>query len=76
MTETSATCTRTIPDDNSAGGTVGPPMPVNEVKLVDVPTMGYLTDDKPNPRGELCVRGGNCFTLYYKGIYEPFLFDW
>ncbi|EGN96081.1 hypothetical protein SERLA73DRAFT_76081 [Serpula lacrymans var. lacrymans S7.3] len=52
--------------DPSCGGTIGPPQPVNELKLVDVPEMNYTSEDKPNPRGELCVRGANCFVTYYK----------
>jgi long-chain acyl-CoA synthetase len=67
MTELMATCTRSWPGDPSASGTVGPPAPVNEVKLVDVPSLGYTTEDEPNPRGELCVRGANVFVEYYKG---------
>ncbi|KAG6889706.1 hypothetical protein C0992_004335 [Termitomyces sp. T32_za158] len=55
-----------LPNDPSSSGTVGPPQPVNEIKLVDVPSMGYSSEDKPNPRGELCVRGANCFKVYYK----------
>jgi long-chain acyl-CoA synthetase len=74
MTETSATCTRTIPGDVHAVGTVGPPAPCNEIKLIDVPAMGYTADDKPNPRGELCVRGANCFSVYYKGDCSPLFF--
>ena len=70
MTENCATCTRSWSDDPTASGTVGPPLPVNEVKVIDVPAMGYTSEDKPNPRGELCVRGANCFTTYYKGL-EP-----
>ena len=70
MTENCATCTRTWYDDPTASGTVGPPQPVNEVKVIDVPAMGYTSEDKPNPRGELCVRGANCFKIYYKGM-EP-----
>jgi len=66
MTETCATCSRTWPLDPSSSGTVGPPQPCNEIKLLDVPAMGYGADDKPNPRGELCIRGGNCFSVYYK----------
>ncbi|KAH6905799.1 long-chain acyl-CoA synthetase [Coprinopsis sp. MPI-PUGE-AT-0042] len=66
MTETAACCTRTWPDDLAAIGTVGPPAPVNEVKLVDVPGMGYTSEDQPFPRGEICVRGANVFVGYYK----------
>ncbi|KAF8630423.1 hypothetical protein AX15_002971 [Amanita polypyramis BW_CC] len=66
MTETCSTCTRTLPYDPTCTGTVGPPQPANEIKLIDVPSMGYTSEDKPNPRGELCVRGPNCFTEYYK----------
>ncbi|KAF8742705.1 hypothetical protein AX14_002515 [Amanita brunnescens Koide BX004] len=66
MTETCGTCTRTLPYDPTCSGTIGPPQPVNEVKLVDVPSMGYTSEDKPNPRGELCLRGVNCFIEYYK----------
>ena len=67
MTENCATCTKAWRYDASSSGTVGPPQPVNEVKLVDVPAMGYTSEDSPNPRGELCARGENCFTVYYKG---------
>jgi long-chain acyl-CoA synthetase len=66
MTENCATCTKTWSDDPNASGTVGPPLPINEVKLIDVPAMGYTSEDKPNPRGEICMRGPNCFTAYYK----------
>jgi long-chain acyl-CoA synthetase len=70
MTENCATCSKAWPNDPTASGTVGPPQPINEVKLIDVPAMGYTSEDKPNPRGELCVRGTNCFSTYYKG--KPF----
>ncbi|KAG8691220.1 hypothetical protein FRC11_005827 [Ceratobasidium sp. 423] len=66
MTENCGTCTRVFPDDPTSTTTVGPPQPVNEIKLVDVPEMGYRSTDKPSPRGELCVRGPNCFNEYYK----------
>ncbi|KAF7975311.1 hypothetical protein HWV62_10094 [Athelia sp. TMB] len=66
MTENCATCCRALPGDPGSSGTVGPPQPINEVKLLDVPAMGYSADNKPNPRGELCVRGNNCFSVYYK----------
>ncbi|KAF6763801.1 long-chain-fatty-acid-CoA ligase [Ephemerocybe angulata] len=66
LTETSATTTKSWPNDPSSSGTTGPPGPVNEVKVIDVPAMGYTAEDKPHPRGELCIRGGNVFTHYYK----------
>ncbi|XP_006462792.1 hypothetical protein AGABI2DRAFT_186655 [Agaricus bisporus var. bisporus H97] len=64
--ENMAACTKTWPDDRTASGLVGPPTPVTEIKLVDVPDMGYTSEDKPNPRGELCMRGLCQFTEYYK----------
>jgi len=66
MTENCGVCTRTSKADPTSGGTIGPPQPVNEIKLVDVPEMNYTAEDKPNPRGEICVRGPNCFIGYYK----------
>ena len=72
MTENCGTCTRPFPKDPTAAGTVGSPQRVNEIKLVDVPNMGYRVSDKPYPRGEICVRGANCFTEYYKGeVFSP-----
>ncbi|EGG20097.1 fatty acyl-CoA synthetase [Cavenderia fasciculata] len=45
---------------------VGPPLACCEVKLVDVPEMNYYATDKPNPRGEVAIRGYNVFKGYYK----------
>jgi long-chain acyl-CoA synthetase len=69
MTENCAAGTRTLPGDRSSGGTVGTSQPCCELKLVDVPHMGYTSQDKPFPRGELCSRGPNTFKGYYKGAF-------
>lgn len=44
---------------------VGAPTPCNEVKLVSVDEMSYHVTDKPNPRGEIWVRGTNISQGYY-----------
>jgi len=64
MTETAATISVTLPTDPNMGH-VGPPVPNCEVKLRDVPELGYLSTDK-EPRGELLVRGPCVFRGYYK----------
>ncbi|OMH80701.1 Fatty acyl-CoA synthetase A [Zancudomyces culisetae] len=64
-TETTGMCTVTIAGDNS-GSNIGPPMINTMIKLVDVPEIGYYTTDRPNPRGEICVKGHCVFKGYYK----------
>jgi len=65
LTETTAGCTiQAEPDVRS--GTVGPPLPSLEFKLKDVPEMGYTSEDKPYPRGEILIRGGSVSKGYYK----------
>ncbi|KAI0712575.1 acetyl-CoA synthetase-like protein [Earliella scabrosa] len=66
MTENSGCCTTVWPSDPSSGGTVGAPTSITEIKLVDVPELGYRSTDKPFPRGELCMRGAQRFIGYYK----------
>ncbi|KAF9642080.1 hypothetical protein BDM02DRAFT_3124877, partial [Thelephora ganbajun] len=42
--------------DPTCGGFGGFIQSVNEIKLIDVQSMGYTSEDKPHPRGDL--RGG------------------
>ncbi|KAG9003712.1 hypothetical protein FRB93_010933 [Tulasnella sp. JGI-2019a] len=76
LTETCACASRTLADDPDASGTIGGPVPVNEMKLVDVPQLGYQATDKPHPRGEICVRGDDVFIKYYKGMRNSVLPLW
>jgi len=79
QTESSVAITTTNVNDFTSGH-VGPPLSVNEVRLVDVPEMNYLTTDVSHGadsksghqgipclgRGEICFRGPNVFAGYYK----------
>ncbi|MCE3050038.1 Long chain acyl-CoA synthetase 7 peroxisomal [Datura stramonium] len=65
MTETSCVIS-SMDDSDNLTGHVGSPNPACEVKLVDVPEMSYTSEDKPHPRGEICVRGPIIFEGYYK----------
>ena len=66
LTETCATLTLSPLESLTYGRSVGVVLPCNEVKLVDVPDMAYLSTDLPRPRGEIWVRGFNVFAGYYK----------
>ena len=65
MTETSCLISIT-PLGDAQLGHVGAPTPACEVKLADLPEMGYTNADSPSPRGEICVRGPILFRGYYK----------
>ncbi|XP_029287225.1 long-chain-fatty-acid--CoA ligase 1a isoform X2 [Cottoperca gobio] len=62
QTECTAGCSMSMPGDWSAGH-VGPPLPCNAIKLVDVTEMNYLA---ANGEGEVCVKGPNVFQGYLK----------
>uniref|UniRef100_A0A7S3PCP5 Long-chain-fatty-acid--CoA ligase n=1 Tax=Aplanochytrium stocchinoi TaxID=215587 RepID=A0A7S3PCP5_9STRA len=71
QTESSLAITNTALDDFTVGH-VGIPTPNCEVRLIDVPEMGYLCTDKNHNdlpcvgRGEVVFRGANVFAGYYK----------
>ena len=64
QTESSAGSFITETGDLTAGH-VGAPLPVNFVKLVDIPDMNYFSTDKPYPRGEVCYYGPNITKGYF-----------
>lgn len=65
LTETLGPSTVCYPDDMALVGTVGVPATYTEIRLEEVPEMGY--DPLGNPsRGEICIRGKSLFAGYYK----------
>jgi long-chain acyl-CoA synthetase len=69
LTETGAVVSVQLRNDFSLGN-VGPPCSSVEICLESVPDLDYLVTDKPNPRGELLVRGPVVFGEYYKNEEE------
>ncbi|XP_068644005.1 long chain acyl-CoA synthetase 8 isoform X2 [Aristolochia californica] len=65
LTETCAGGAFSEADDLTVGR-VGPPLPCCYVKLVSWEEGGYLTSDKPMPRGEVVVGGFNVTRGYFK----------
>ena len=51
-------------------GNCGAVAPTMEICLMDVPDMEYFANDKPQPRGELLIRGNNLFAGYYRNPEE------
>ncbi|KAI8145695.1 hypothetical protein BJV82DRAFT_601924 [Fennellomyces sp. T-0311] len=66
LRETCSTMTLSMFYDYAADpASCGAPLPCNEVKLEDVPDLGLSSNDVPNPRGEVWVRGNNVFAGYW-----------
>lgn len=69
MTETYAVGTVQHKYDYSTGN-IGAPNPFVELCLESAPDLEYNVTDKPNPRGELLVRGPVIFREYFKNAEE------
>ena len=63
LTETHAAVSSSLWHDSTRGH-VGGPLMCSEVKLVDIPEMGYTSLDTPWPRGEIWVRGPQLFKVH------------
>jgi len=65
LTETGACATLMQMEENSVG-CVGPPAQGINIRLVNWEEGNYRVTDKPRPRGEILIGGGNITAGYYK----------
>ncbi|KAK1419153.1 hypothetical protein QVD17_28312 [Tagetes erecta] len=65
LTETCGGSFVSMPDEMDMLGTVGPPVPNLDARLVSVPEMNYDACSS-KPQGEVCIRGDVLFSGYYK----------
>jgi len=65
LTETSA-CASLMQLDELSTGRVGPPAPGINIRLENWDEGNYKVTDKPYPRGEVIIGGGNITAGYYK----------
>lgn len=65
LTETCGLSAVGYPDEMCMIGAVGSPFLYSELRLVEVPEMGYNPLGEV-PRGEICVKGKTNFAGYYK----------
>lgn len=69
LTESSSGVCFTMSHDTDFGS-VGPIHPTTELRLRELPAMGYTAEDKPYPRGEVMLRGPHMFKGYFKNEAE------
>ena len=69
MTETYSVGLVQFRDDMTVGN-IGPPQAGVEVCVESVPEFEYTVHDRPNPRGEMLLRGPVMFKEYYKNPEE------
>ena len=69
LTETTAMGALMSPLEWSAEA-MGPPPGSIEIKLVDFPDAGYFVTNKPNPQGEVWIRGASVTEGYYDNEKE------
>merc|ERR1712126_141834 len=65
LTETTACATAMTLDENSTGR-VGPPVKGAQIRLANWEEGNYRVTDKPRPRGEVLIGGGNITAGYFK----------
>ncbi|XP_010267912.1 PREDICTED: long chain acyl-CoA synthetase 1-like [Nelumbo nucifera] len=65
LTETCGMTTLGFPDVMPLFGSVGVPFVYSDLRLEEVPDMGYSPFGNP-PRGEICARGKSIFSGYHK----------
>ena len=53
--------------DNRAGHVGGPAIGI-EYTLRDIPDLEYTSNSKPNPKGEILIRGPSIFCGYFKNL--------
>ena len=66
LTECVGPVTLNVPGDMTE--CVGPPLPCNNIKLVDIPDMEYYSS---RGQGEICVMGANVFQGYFRSDIAP-----
>jgi len=65
LTESCA-CACIMDNDDISTGKSGPPLQGVQIRLINWEEGGYYVTDKPSPRGEVVIGGGNIATGYYK----------